>query len=156
GVGYPEVTTTYTYDATGNRLTEHTTRVTDGQVVADKTYTYNAREQVTTLTDPQAPSPTMTFTYDATGNPTPQTVGTQTTTYLYDVRNQLRQLTQDNTLLGDFQYDWQGLRVRKATPTETVRYVYDGLHPLLVTDDAGTTQSQYTYGVAGHLLTHAD
>ena len=31
-VVYPDVTTTYTYDAAGNRLTEHTIRAVDGRV----------------------------------------------------------------------------------------------------------------------------
>src|SRR5262249_19800075 len=112
--------------------------------------------QVTTLTDRQTPSLPMTFTYDAAGNRTQQTAGSQTTTYVYDAHHHLRQLTQDDILVGDFHYDWQGLRVRKATPTETVRYVYDGLQPLLVTDDAGTPQSRYTYGAAGQVLTHEE
>ena len=145
-VVYPDVTTTYTYDAAGNRLTEYTIRAVDGRVMADRIYAYNARHQVTTLTDPQGSSPTVTFTYDATGNRTQQTIGAQTNIYLYNPRNQLRQIIQDDVLVGDFQYDWQGLRVRKTTPTAAVRYVYDGLAPLLVTNDMGTLQSRYTYG----------
>jgi RHS repeat-associated protein len=150
-VHYPDITTTYTYDAVGNRLTERTLRPADGQLVADKTYIYNTRQQVIAFTDQQAPAPLTTFTYDATGNRTVQTVDGHTTTYGYDVLRRLRQCTQDGLLVGDFHYDWQGLRIRKATPSEAVRYVYDGLTPVHMTDELTQHVSRYTYG-GGHFL----
>ena len=56
-------------------------------------------------------------------------------------------LLQDGFLLGDFSYDWQGLRVRKATPSAIVRYVYDGLAPLLVTNDTGRSRVATRMGI---------
>jgi RHS repeat-associated protein len=150
-VHYPDITTTYTYDAVGNRLTERTLRPADGQLVADKTYIYNTRQQVIAFTDQQAPAPLTTFTYDATGNRTAQTVDGHITTYLYDARHQLRQLAQDAILAGDYHYDWQGLRVRKITPQDIVRYLYDRQAPVLVMNETEAIQSRYTYGPS-HLL----
>ncbi|MGE3540692.1 MAG: RHS repeat-associated core domain-containing protein [Candidatus Tectimicrobiota bacterium] len=155
-VAYPDRTTTYTYDGTGNRLTEKTRRAVDSQLLADKTYRYNDRNQLTSVQDQIVPEAHATYAYDATGNRTGQTVGAQTTTYVYDARNQLRQLRQSGVPHGDFHYDWQGLRVRKSTNVETVRYVHDGTDMLLVSDDAGAMQSRYIYGSPGQLLLHED
>ena len=120
----------------------------DGQSRGRQDIRLQRRHQVTTLTDPQGSSPTVTFTYDATGNRTQQTVGAQTNTYLYDARNQLRQIIQDGVLVGRFPVRLARVaRTQNHSHRETVRYVYDGLAPLLVTDDTGTLQSRYTYGV---------
>ena len=143
--------TAYTYDAVSNRLSEHRTSLADGSVLVDRSYTYNGRNQLTDLRDERDPALSMTFVYDANGNRTSQSTDTQTMTYVYDSRNQLRRLTQGGSSLGEFLYDWQGLRVRKQTPSETRRYVYDDQAVLLTTDDAGNIDSHYIYG-PGRLL----
>ena len=50
-VAYPDQTTSYTYDFVSNRLTEQSLSATDSSLLVDRTYTYNSRNQVLTLSD---------------------------------------------------------------------------------------------------------
>lgn len=148
-VTYPDKTTTYTYDAAYNRETETTREGTE--TTEDKTYSYNNRNQVTSITD-SISGEQIQYDYDANGNRTQKTVipadaGIQTITeFVYDVRDQLRQITQGGSSVGQFLYDYQGLRTRKQTGTEIVRYVYDDQSVLIQTDDLGATVAKYDYG----------
>jgi RHS repeat-associated protein len=63
-------TTTLSYDNNGNLTNDGTT-----------TYTWNARDQLTTLTNS---AQTASFTYNADGNRTSKTINAATTNYLYD------------------------------------------------------------------------
>jgi RHS repeat-associated protein len=148
---YPDRSTAYTYDAASNRLTEQSRSHADDTWLTDKTFQYNSRHQVTEVMNHLNSATTATYTYDAIGNRTQQCIGKQTTTYIYDGRHQLRQMTRGGSSLGAFLYDWQGLRVRKHTPSETRRYIYDDQSVVLITDDAGTPKSHYIHGPSGLL-----
>lgn len=89
-------------------------------------------------------SPT-TFTYDANGNRTSKAENGVVWTYIYDSRNQLREVQRDGALLESYQYDSQGHRIRKASSDGVVRYLWDEDRILLVTDDFGNTIARYTY-----------
>ena len=145
-VAYPDLTVTYTYDPAGNRLTERATPAGGGGLLADKTFTYDARNRLLSVTDAAAPAASATFTWDANGNRTSQTRGEEFTAFLYDPRDQLTEVRRDDTLLEAYRYDYQGLRVRKAGPAGIFRYVYDDQSVLLQTDDAGLTVAKYDYG----------
>ncbi|HEX5057246.1 MAG TPA: RHS repeat-associated core domain-containing protein, partial [Gammaproteobacteria bacterium] len=151
-VTYPDQTTTYTYDDAYNRRTERTTA--GASLTENKTYSYNNRNQVTGITD-SVSGEVIGYTYDANGNRIQKTViasgATQSTDFVYDVRDQLREILSGGSSIGQFLYDYQGLRVRKQTAAETARYVYDDQSVLLQTDDAGNTLSKYDYG-PDHLL----
>ena len=145
-VAYPDQTTAYTYDAAYNRLTETTTDNNSNAVTVNKTYAYNNRNQVTTVTDNLDAANTASYAYDDNGNRISKTQNAIVTAFNYDVRDQLREILSGGSSVGQFLYDYQGLRIRKQTATETLRYVYDDQSVLLQTDDSGNTISKYDYG----------
>ena len=144
-VEYPEKTTTYTYDAVGNRLTEQELD-TASALITDKIFTYNNRDQVERIDNGLDPLQGVVYTYDANGNQTSKTKGSVSTVFDYDIRDKLVTVTQGAATLGRFTYDYQGLRIRKETPSKVFRYVYDDQSVLLQTDDAGSTIAKYDYG----------
>ena len=152
---YPDKTTTYTYDLAYNRLTEVTVD-TGGVTQANKTFGYNSRNQLTSITDGVAPATNTTYEYDFNGNQTIKTRNGSVTTFVYDVRDQLISVRQDATTLGLFRYDYQGLRVRKDMGGQIVRYTYDDDSVLLQSDNAGATVAKFDYGADRLLsMTHA-
>src|SRR5205814_984390 len=144
-VVYPTKTTTYTYDAAYNRLTERT--VTTANVVeADKSYSYNVRNQLTQITDGTNAANNATYNYDANGNQTIKTKNGVATTFVYDVRDQLAAVQENATTLGAFRYDYQGMRVVKDMGGQVLRYTYDDKSVLIETDNAGATVAKFDYG----------
>lgn len=144
-VAYPDETVTTTYDGVGNRLTE-TTVEAGGTPTGDRAYTYNSRHQLTAITDLFDPAASVAYTYDANGNQTSKTIAGETTTFTYDLRDRLIEISDDGGLVGRYRFDHQGLRIRKETPTTTQRYVYDDQSLLLETDDSGATLAKHNYG----------
>jgi RHS repeat-associated protein len=140
---YPDKTTTYTYDPAYNRLTERTVNAT---TETDKTYAYNNRNQLTTVTDNLNSANSVAYTYDVNGNQTQKTRSGTTTTFAYDVKDQLLSVRENTTTLGVFVYDYQGLRVSKDMGGSTVRTTYDDQSVLLQTDINGQTIAKYDYG----------
>ncbi|WP_444998447.1 RHS repeat-associated core domain-containing protein [Aliikangiella sp. IMCC44359] len=141
-------TTQLTYDKNYNRLTE--LKTANGQTVINKTFVYNSRNQVTQVTDNLDTNQSATYTYDNNGNRIKKQSISQTENYAYDVRDQLKEITQGGSSIGQFLYDYQGLRVAKTTVenniSTTKRYVYDDQSVLMQTDADGNTLSKYDYG----------
>ena len=153
-VVYPDKTTTYTYDPAYNRLSEKTI-LTSGAADTDRTYAYNLRNQLTGITDNLNAANSVQYNYDANGNQTIKTKNGVTTTFVYDVRNQLVTVVQNQTTLGLFHYDYQGLRISKDMGGQVLRYTYDDHSVLLETDNTGATVAKFDYGVRNLLsLTH--
>ncbi|MEZ5330528.1 MAG: RHS repeat-associated core domain-containing protein [Thermoanaerobaculia bacterium] len=145
-VVYPDRTVTYDYDGVGNRTGEQAADP-GGTPLVDRTLAYNTRNQLTTVTDHLDPAASATYSWDPNGNQTAKTVATTTTTFTFDLRDRLVQVTQGASLLGRYAYDFQDLRTYKETPTDTLGYVYDDQSVLLQTDAAtGTTVAKYDYG----------
>ncbi len=154
-VAYPTKTTTYTYDAAYNRLTERTA-TTASVVEVDKTYSYNVRNQLTQITDGTSAANNATYNYDANGSQTIKTKNGVTTTFVYDVRDQLVSVQENATTLGAFRYDYQGMRVVKDMGGQILRYTYDDKSVLVETDNTGATIAKFDYGAHRLLsLTHA-
>ncbi len=149
-VAYPDKTTAYTYDPAYNRLTEKTT-LTSGAADTDRTYAYNPRNQLTGITDNLSAANSVQYSYDANGNQTIKTKNGVTTTFVYDVRDELVTVLQNATTLGLFHYDYQGLRISKDMGGQVLRYTYDDNSVLLETDNTGATVAKFDYG-AHHLL----
>jgi RHS repeat-associated protein len=149
-VAYPDKTTAYTYDPEYNRLTEKTT-LTSGAADTDRTYAYNPRNQLTGITDNLSAANSVQYSYDANGNQTIKTKNGVTTTFVYDVRDELVTVLQNATTLGLFHYDYQGLRISKDMGGQVLRYTYDDNSVLLETDNTGATVAKFDYG-AHHLL----
>ncbi|MDX1430944.1 MAG: RHS repeat-associated core domain-containing protein, partial [Gammaproteobacteria bacterium] len=147
-VTYPETVTLYAYDGAYNRSRETTTRRSDSVVTLDQAYVYNARNQLTELRDALAGDALVAaFTYDANGNRIAKSGPSEPpSSYVYDPRDRLTRIETGALVTGEFLYDWQGLRVRKATAGDATRYVYDDQSVLVQTDDAGATKAKYDYG----------
>lgn len=139
----------YTYDPVGNRLSE--TRPS-----GTSSYSYNAADQLTSLTDPTGD--TTTYEYDARGNQT----RAGEATYSYDLANRMATATTPGDPVTTTRYTYDGDGVRLAADTEAAgvalsssSFEWDRNNPLPVLaverdellgeDAAGTTQRTYTH-----------
>ena len=136
-------TTTYTYDAVGNRLTRQ-----EGTETAE-TYTYNYLNQLTRV---QQGTAVTTYTYDARGNQTQQvqtgTGVTTTSTYGYDLANRLISSGISNNAVVPFStsatyaYNAQGQRVTRVEDEVITHFYYTGSALLFTTVNEYVLQTQ--------------
>ena len=145
-VTYPDTQVAYTYDANFNRLTEHTTRIADHQLIRDWVYDYNHRNELTAITDRLDAANSIAYRYDANGNQIEKVKGSEVSQFTYDARNQLRQVAIGGTEVGRFVYDHRGLRVEKQGERGIERNTYDGDSLLLQSDSSGNLLAHYRYG----------
>ncbi len=117
----------YTYDAVGNRLTSATTAGTWG---------YNANHQLLTYA-------ATTNTYDANGQLVQTTDGSQVTTFGYNSRNRMAQVTLPNGQTASYTYDPFGRRVKKDVAGTVTYFLYSDEGLLAEYDAAGTLQRGY-------------
>ncbi len=143
---YPDATLDYGYDAVYNRTSETAVEKVGGTTVSSKTFSYNNRNQVTSISDSANAANDTTYSYDANGNQTVKTQNGSTLNFIYDVRDRLVRVSQDTTTLGRFRYDHAGMRIQKEGAQGIVRYTYDDGSVLLQTDDTGATLAKYDYG----------
>ncbi len=144
---YPDKTVSYSYDANYNRLSE-TTTASGGTVSSDKSYSYNSRNQLTAITDALDAAQSTSYQYDANGNQTIKSKNGVTTTFIYDARDKLLSVVEAQTTLGQFRYDYQGMRIEKRGDGGLIRYSYDGDSVLTQSDEAGSTVAKYEYGAS--------
>lgn len=172
-VTYPQLTdgsylkANYEYDDLNRLIKLKNTQGT--QTLAEYTYTYDKNGNITSITDAAG---TTTYTYDSLNRLTGiQRPGGETTAYTYDVRgnrstvtndtwpinpeatnytyNEWDQLTQyqTGTSAALFQYGPTGLRSKKATPTETVRYHYNNNGKVIAESNASNElTANYIWG----------
>ncbi len=132
------VTTTYTYDAAGNRLTKER----DGDITG---YTYDANNRMLT-------AGSETYTYDANGNTLSREENGNVTLYEYDLENRLVRQTAADGAVTTFAYDDQGNRVLRDVDGDITRFVVDpvdnsGLSQVVAElDAAGDVVAGYVYG----------
>ena len=151
---------TYGYDAVGNRVRE-TERAAAATILADRQGIFDSINRLTSLTDvskPEGdPERLTTFTWDPNGNQTSKTVGSgasaTSTRYIYDERDKLVEVQQaadlvspPTSILGRFQYDFDGRRTKKIGEEGLRQYVYDQTSPLTEYDAAGLQKAKYDYG----------
>jgi len=128
------VTTSYSYDNVGNRVTKNV-----GGVVTN--YTYNAADQLLTEGG-------LTYTYDANGNLLSRSDGV---TYTYDAENRLASHTVGG-IVTSYTYDSFGNRVRSNTGGSVTAYIVDpedssGLAQVVAEKNgAGVVTRGYVYG----------
>ncbi|MEN6312661.1 MAG: S8 family serine peptidase [Clostridiaceae bacterium] len=159
--------TGYTFDKTGNRLTE---TVTIGTSAAITTYTYNEQNRlVDTVTNDGSTTVTVNYAYDNNGNMVSKS--TETTKpvdpeatgsfslykagtsiesaivlYKYDNWNQLAEvITCDKT--EKYRYNGEGYRVVKNDNGQLTNYLYEYDKVILETDDTGTQTARNVYGI---------
>ena len=141
---YDGTTTTYTYDAVGNRrLTRQ-----EGTETAE-TYTYNYLNQLTRV---QQGTAVTTYTYDARGNQTQQvqtgTGVTTTTNYGYDLANRLTSTNISNNAViplstsATYAYNAQGQRVTRVEDEVITHFYYTGSALLFTTVNEYVLQTQ--------------
>jgi RHS repeat-associated protein len=83
------------------------------------------------------------FAYDGRGNLLRETKVGQVRSYAWDLDYRLRQITDDQGLTSQFDYDATGLRTTQVTPAGTTRYLIDGASVLEEFDASGTPITQY-------------
>jgi RHS repeat-associated protein len=117
-------TTTYGYDAEGNRTRE------ENAAGDEREWAYNKTHDVTSMTTPRGE--TTTIERDANGNiesvsrPGPEET-TQTTTYAHDEHGQLESVTDPLERTWSYGYDSQGNRTSESDPAGgTQTFGYDG------------------------------
>lgn len=135
-------TTTFTYDANGNRLTE-----TDP--TGTITSTYNQFSEVLTRTDQM--SGVTTNTYDAQGNLlTTKDALNNTTTLTYDSHGQPLTSTDARGKVTTFTWDSSGrLTQAKDALNHTTNFAYDARARLTAVTNALSQTTSYEYDLAG-------
>ena len=143
-------TTTYTYDANGNRASQTTDGVTT-------TYTYNNANLVTGMVNKMGDVviSSFTYTYYADGNmytkAETQLDVTTNTTYVYDGMGRLKSETVGEDVIS-YYYDANGNRTLMNNDGNITSYTYDKNNRLL-TESANGETITYTYDANGNTLT---
>jgi RHS repeat-associated protein len=130
-------TESYAYDPVGNRTAS----------LGVSSYTTNASNELTATSN-------ASYTYDSNGNMLTKTVGSNTTSYTWDIENRLTSVTlpgSGGTVT--FKYDPYGRRIQKAftqgSTTTTTNYVYDGAdftaNVIEEVDNAGNVLARYVH-----------
>jgi len=141
-----EGTTSFTYD-NANELTG-----VSGSQSASYTYDLNGNRTGTgysTGTDnEQTASPGFAYSYDKAGNLISQTNTSTdvTTTYTYDYRNRLTEVTQGGTVIATYTYDALNNRIGVKDQGTQTWTVYDGTNPYADFNGSGTLQQRYLSG----------
>jgi RHS repeat-associated protein len=120
-------TESYTFDAVGNRLSS----------LGVSPYNVNTSNELTS-------TPSTTYTYDSNGNTQTKVVGSNTTTYAWDVENRMTSVTlpgSGGTVT--FAYDPFSRRIKKVTSTTTSIFAYDGDNLVEETNSSGAAVARY-------------
>ncbi len=149
-VSSDEYSDAYTYDLDNNRMQQVHTGPAGG---ADETitYYYNGDDELTSQTS--SISGTTTNVYDANGSLTSSTIGGQTTTYTYDVRNKMVGYS-DGTNSAMYVYDDDDDRVSETVNGVTTLYLTDTQNPTGYDQplEATTSSSRITYILSDRIL----
>lgn len=148
-------TTSFSYDAKGNLLTN---TITDGQTPTSTrtyAYTYDASGHRLSADGPRTDIADITsYAYDAKGNLVTVTNALNHVTTLgsYDAHGRPGSITDPNGLVTSLTYDARGRLTSRSGGTETTRYTYDAAGQLITV--AAPTGAAYTYTYdAAHRLT---
>src|ERR671924_554787 len=139
------------YDSKGNL-----TSANSAALNATKNVTYNAQNEIATITD--ARGKVTTYGYDGSGNLASVTVDGQTVAqYVYNAQGQLTSATDGNSKTTTYTYDANGNVASVTDPLGNKRtYTYDNAgHLLTETNPLGKTTTR-TYDDAGNLKTVTD
>ncbi|HEY6332342.1 MAG TPA: RHS repeat-associated core domain-containing protein, partial [Blastocatellia bacterium] len=146
----------YGYDPVGNRLTEQGIDPSGANV--NKSYTYDALNRLSTMTDSVTAANSLTFGFDLNGNLQSETsAGGNQQQFTYDAMNQMLTAsagTSGGSLqqVGSYDYDFQGRRLSKTAGGGTLSYVYAG-SSINVTNEFGSSgQSVNAYDFGTDLV----
>ena len=150
---YGNETVSYTYDKSGNRLTQvSSVDVTTTYTIAANSNQLNRRSLVPEDSD----FSTMDYTYDKEGNLTKRSEGTDSDAFTYGFGSQLKQIqkTRNNAVTQTLKYSYDGggqrVKVTDSTDSSATRYfLYDGMMPVLELDSSKNVVASYLYGADG-------
>jgi RHS repeat-associated protein len=149
--GADTIETSWTYDGADNRLTEVESRSGASAGTSNRSYVYDARNQLREIQDSQAG--TATLSYDPQGNLVRKVLGADTTVYEWNARQLLAGVSRNGTVLGRYQSDHAGRRVEKSAadplvpggPLISRRTQWDDTHAVEDRDSAGTVVARYDF-----------
>jgi RHS repeat-associated protein len=147
----------FTYDAAGNRTLQRLTLVQTNSYMSNY---YSNSDRLKT-------DGKYAFKYDAAGNMTEKgnqfTINGDTVTfttsgdeveywkYKYDLLNRLIAVTKNGTLVAEYEYDPEGLRVVKKAKGVTTHYVFEGTEPIFEKKITTRKIKSYVYAVGKYL-----
>ncbi len=139
--GQTLLSTGYTYDAVGNRLTRtDIPSLTPPPVTTDSSaWGYDVANQLLTR-------PGVTYTYDNNGNTLTKTDSNGTTTYGYDYENRLINVSAPGGITASYTYDPFGRRISKTVNGILTRYLYDRADMIKEYDGVDTLLATYRHG----------
>ncbi len=128
----------YRLDAVGNRTGERElvnqpagvdltsfTAADPSALVRDVTSAFNRADWLLTQTDAKDAAKNATFSWDLAGNLVSRAKAGQTRQLRWDPRNALIAAIENGSVVGSYDYDASGIRVKRRTSTEQVEYVLD-------------------------------
>ncbi|MGH9762546.1 MAG: hypothetical protein ACREAC_17130, partial [Blastocatellia bacterium] len=134
---------TYGYDPVGNRTSEAGKDFSGASL--NLAFTYDDLNRLATETGD--PAGNIIFNYDNNGNLISKVQGAQTTSYSYDVRNQLRSVTAPGgSQIAGYDYDFQRRRLGRSTASGSLTYAYDGDRVINEFSNTGTLVNRYDWG----------
>ena len=147
---YGTETVSYTYDKSGNRLTQvSSVDGTTTYTIAANSNQLNSRSLVPEDSD----FSTMNYTYDAEGKLTQRSEGTDSDAFSYGFGSQLKQIQKTRagavTQTLTYAYDGGGQRVKVTDSGGTRYFLYDGMMPVLELDSNKKVTASYLYGADG-------
>jgi len=131
------VTTTYTYDANGNRASKAAGGTTETYTVDDADKLTNIKVGTTTI---------KSYGYDAAGRTTSVVSSAGTTTLAYDYEGRISTITYPSSATNSFTYNGLDTRVGKVDSAGTTTYRRDGDYVLAPVLEAGGTK--FTPGIS--------
>jgi RHS repeat-associated protein len=139
--GQTLLSTGYTYDVLGNRLTRtDIPSLTPPPITTDPiSWSYDVANQLLTR-------PGVTYTYDNNGNTLTKTDSSGTTTYGYDYENRLISVSAPGGMTASYTYDPFGRRISKTVNGVLTRYLYDRADMIKEYDGADTLLATYRHG----------
>ena len=147
---YGTETVSYTYDKSGNRLTQvSTVDGTTNYTIATNSNQLTRRSLVPEDTD----FSTMSYTYDAEGKLTKRHQGTKSDVFTYSYGSMVKQIQKNRPGKAQqtisYGYDGNGRRVKVTDSGGTRYFLYDGGMPLLELDTNKKITASYLYGADG-------